>query len=270
MSNREKAHNAEDAEALLLRYQVVQRSMEKNSANLTDEWYIDKQMTTKLEHFDQLPYEEMNSVRKLWSDCLGPSRTKMQALSVLIDPRIWEMELKGIIKLEEKLIQRAEIAYDALVNKVVDEDKRASVNKTWFALRSARKARLQASDTVDNFSNNFNNNFKIARANIIGPWKWWSNYAGAANAEFTMSIARRVLNIRCNASATERVNSMYKHVIGLRRCRMRHDRAEKLVYTYVNSRIMKRVRETRRDQATAEVKELPIYALPKLIFDETN
>ena len=90
--------------------------MEKNSANLTDEWYIDKQMTAELEHFDQLPYEEMNSVRKLWSDCLGPSRTKMQALSVLIDPRIWEMELKGIIKLEEKLIQRAEIAYDALVN----------------------------------------------------------------------------------------------------------------------------------------------------------
>ena len=145
--------------------------MEKNFANLTDEWYIDNQMTTELAHFDQLPCEEMISVRKLWSNCLGPSRTKMQELSVLSVPRIWEMDHKGTIKLEEKLIKRAEIAYDALANKVVDENKRASVNNTWFALRSARKARLQAPGTTDNFSSIFTNNLKIARANIIGPWK---------------------------------------------------------------------------------------------------
>ncbi len=78
--------------------------MEKNSANLTNEWYIDNQMTTELDHFDQLPYEEMESVRKLWSDFLGSSRTKMQALSVLIDPLIWEMEHKGIVLLEDKHI----------------------------------------------------------------------------------------------------------------------------------------------------------------------
>ena len=60
---------------------------------------------------------------------------------------------------------------------------------------------------------------------------------------------------------------MYKHVIGLRRCRMKNDRAEKLVYTYVNSRMMKRVREYRHEQAVAEAKELPIYALPRLCFD---
>ncbi len=47
--DRGKAHASEDAEALLFRYQGVQRSMEKNSANLTDEWYIDPHMSAELE-----------------------------------------------------------------------------------------------------------------------------------------------------------------------------------------------------------------------------
>jgi hypothetical protein len=62
--------------------------MENNSAYLSDEWYIDKQMTSELERFDLLPSSEMDSVRKLWDECLGPSRSKMQALSGFIDPRI--------------------------------------------------------------------------------------------------------------------------------------------------------------------------------------
>ncbi len=41
LADRVKYHDVEDIEALLLRYQVVQRSMEKNSAILTDEYYID-------------------------------------------------------------------------------------------------------------------------------------------------------------------------------------------------------------------------------------
>ena len=49
LSDRVKAHACEDAEELLLRYQVFQRAMEKNSANLSDEWYIDLQMTAKLD-----------------------------------------------------------------------------------------------------------------------------------------------------------------------------------------------------------------------------
>ncbi len=44
-SDRVKAYACEDAEEPLLRYQVVQRAMEKNSANLLDEWYIDLHMT---------------------------------------------------------------------------------------------------------------------------------------------------------------------------------------------------------------------------------
>ena len=92
LADRGKAHASADAEDLLLRYQVVQRSMEKNSANLTDEWYIDLQMTRELEEFDKLPPTEMHDVRKLWNGCMGPSRTKLQALGVFIDPRVWELE----------------------------------------------------------------------------------------------------------------------------------------------------------------------------------
>jgi hypothetical protein len=224
LSDREKAHIVEDVEALLLRYQVVQRSMEKNSANLTDEWYIDKQMTSELERLDLLPSSEMDSIRKLWNDCLGPSRSKMQALSVVIDPRIWELERRGVIKLDEKLINRAEIAYDDIVNKLVDDNKRANVNKTWYALKNARKVRLQGHGS-DNLTNIFSNHLKIARANVIGPWKWWGNYVGIAHGEFAQIIARTVLNLRCNASATERINSMYKHIIGVKRCRINNDKA---------------------------------------------
>ena len=65
MADREKMHACADAEALLLRYQIVHRLMEKNSSNLTDEWYIDMQMTAKLERFDLLPSNEMDDVRKL-------------------------------------------------------------------------------------------------------------------------------------------------------------------------------------------------------------
>ncbi len=80
-------------------------------------------------------------------------------------------------------------------------------------MKFARKARLNPDlgPTADIFSNLE----KISRSNIIGPWKWWSIYGGSANGDFVQDIARVVLNIRYNASATERVNSMYKHVIGL-------------------------------------------------------
>jgi hypothetical protein len=73
------------------------------------------------------------------------------------------MEYKGVIKLEEKLVRRAEIAFDDLVNRVVDENKRGIVNKTWYALKSARKARLQGHGTADNYSSIFSNNVKFAR-----------------------------------------------------------------------------------------------------------
>ena len=33
--------------------------MEKNSANLNEEWYIDQQITTELEKFNLLPHNEM-------------------------------------------------------------------------------------------------------------------------------------------------------------------------------------------------------------------
>jgi hypothetical protein len=240
--------------------------MEKNSASLTDEWHIEDQMTRTLEEYDGLPSNEMDDANKLWNDCLGPSRVKMQALIVMIDPRIWLLELKDLINIDDKLIARAEIDFDELVNKVVDEDKRHGVNNTWMALKNARKARLQGLD-CDSI---FNNTLKIARSEIIGRWRWWSACVGCTHNKQMHDIARVVLNLRCNASATELVNNMYKHVIRLERCRMNNDRAFKLVYTYINSKMMKHVRDYQRELAIAEAKQQPFFELPKFIFESSN
>jgi hypothetical protein len=73
---------------------------------------------------------------------MGLSRSKSQALSVVIDPCIWELEREGAFQLDGKLIKRAEVAYDDLVNKIVDDEKRStSVNKTSYALKNARYGR---------------------------------------------------------------------------------------------------------------------------------
>ena len=113
--------------------------MEKNSANLTDKWHVDKYMTKELEEFDKLPSDEIKDVKKLWNYCLGPSRTKVKTLSVGIDSRIWLLEHQGLVNLDDKLLDRVETAFDGLVNKLVDDTKRTSVNKTWMALKSAMK-----------------------------------------------------------------------------------------------------------------------------------
>jgi hypothetical protein len=181
--------------------------MEKNSANFTDEWYIDLQMTQELEQFDKLASNKMGDVRKLWNGCLGPSRTKLQALSVVTYPRIWKLERQGTIDLDENLLRRAELAFDDIVNKLVDANTRAVVNKTWSTLRNARRSRFQAPE--ENICENmFNSAAKIGRAKIIGLWKWWSTYGGASHADFVHDVARVVLNLRCNASATTRVDNM--------------------------------------------------------------
>ncbi len=145
------------------------------------------------------------------------------------------------MKLEEKLVRRAKLAFDELVNKLVDEINRVAA-KTWFTLRNARRARLQP-DHEQSGERVFSNIRKIGRDKVIGPWKWWSTYGGSCHAYFVHAIAMLVLNIRCNASATARVISMHKHVVGLRICCLNNDWATKLVYNYVNSRAMKRARE---------------------------
>ena len=239
ISDRQKAHDVEDVEALLLRYQLAQRQLEKNTANLTDQFFINEQMAEELNRFDRLPREEMEEIRDLWDHYLKPTQTKLQALCVMVDPRTWEAERKGDIKLDGAFVKRAEIAFDELVNKSIDSAiTRNIVNKTLLSLMAARKARMSntaggAADSV------FCNPAKISEANIIGPWRWWQTYAGIANKEFTQCIARVVLNLRCNAASVERVNSMFNYVIGLRRNQMQNERAEKLVYIYVNIRALK-------------------------------
>ncbi len=150
-------------------------------------------MSAKLEKAEVLPPNEMNDVRNLWNDRMGPSRSKLQALIVIIDPRIWNLERQGLIRPADEVIKRAQVAYDELVNKIVDDDKRSVVNKTWYAMKLARKARLNPDlgPTTDIFSN-FE---KISGSNIIGPWKWWRIYGGSANGDFVQAIARVVLNI---------------------------------------------------------------------------
>jgi hypothetical protein len=66
----------------------------------------------------------------------------MQSLNVIIDPRIWETEHIDFVKMNAKLIQRAEIAYDELANMAIDESKRVVVNTTWYGWKSASKGRL--------------------------------------------------------------------------------------------------------------------------------
>ena len=38
------------------------------------------------------------------------------------------------MKLDDMLMKRAELAFDELVNKMIDDDKRSTVDKTWYAL----------------------------------------------------------------------------------------------------------------------------------------
>ena len=51
---------------------------------------------------------------------------------------------------------------------------------------------------------------------------------------------------------------------------MNNDRAEKMVYAYVNSEYTKRVREHQRDLALAESKGTSLFGLPKLHFDKAH
>jgi hypothetical protein len=54
---------------------------------------------------------------------------------------------------------------------MIDDKKRLSVNKTWYALQIARNARLSLdSGGIDDIV--FKSIVKITRANIILPWKW--------------------------------------------------------------------------------------------------
>ena len=107
----------------------------------------------------------------------------------------------GTLKLDEKLVRRAELAFDEIVNKLGNDIKRMIVNKTWYILRNARRGTFQTSQE-NPLENIFNNSVKIGRAKILGPWKWWSTYDGAGHADFAHDIARVVINHHRNASAT--------------------------------------------------------------------
>lgn len=82
-------HDIEDAEKLPLSYQLVQRNMENKTVNLSDAWYLEHQMEEWLKTCHLLPEEEMDEVQQLWKRHVAPAQTRLQALCVVTDPRIW-------------------------------------------------------------------------------------------------------------------------------------------------------------------------------------
>ena len=96
LNDREKEQRDEDVEELMELYQVAQRTtMEKNTSNLADAWFVEKQMQDKLDTCDLLPEDEMEQIRQLWKNNIKPAQTKLQALCVFIDPRTWEKVHSG-------------------------------------------------------------------------------------------------------------------------------------------------------------------------------
>ena len=70
--------------------------------------------------------------------------------------------------------------------------------------------------------------------------KWWDAMGGGAKA--LQTIARRILAQLCSASACERNWSMYSFVHNKVRNRLKHSRAEDLVYIYTNIRLLRHYR----------------------------
>ena len=78
------------------------------------------------------------------------------------------------------------------------------------------------------------------------PHEWWDSMGGGAKA--LQTIARRILGQVCSASACERNWSMYSFVHNKVRNRLKHSRAEDLVYIYTNSRLLRHRRGPRAAQ----------------------
>jgi hypothetical protein len=80
----------------------------------------------------------------------------------------------------------------------------------------------------------------------VSPHEWWDAMGGGAKA--LQIIARRILGQVCSASACERNWSMYSFVHNKVRNRLKHDRAEDLVYIYTNSRLLRHHRGPKPSQ----------------------
>lgn len=76
--------------------------------------------------------------------------------------------------------------------------------------------------------------------------EWWDAMGGGVKA--LQTIARRILAQVCSASACERNWSMYSYVHNKSRNRLKHSRAEDLVYIYTNSRLIRHRRGPRPAQ----------------------
>ena len=76
--------------------------------------------------------------------------------------------------------------------------------------------------------------------------EWWDAMGGGARA--LQTIARRILGQVCSVSACERNWSMYSYVHSKVRNRLKHVRAEDLVYIYTNSRLVRHRRAPRPAQ----------------------
>jgi hypothetical protein len=74
----------------------------------------------------------------------------------------------------------------------------------------------------------------IHEGNLL-PYEWWHRVGGNA----LPIIAKRILSLTCSASSCERNSSMYSFVYSKTRNRLGVDKAEALVYIYLNNRLLR-------------------------------
>ena len=75
---------------------------------------------------------------------------------------------------------------------------------------------------------------------VVPVHEWWDAMGGGAKA--LQTIARRILAQVCSTSTCERNWSMYSFIHNKVRNRLKHSRAEDLVYIYTNSRLLRHCR----------------------------
>jgi Protein of unknown function (DUF 659)/hAT family C-terminal dimerisation region len=129
-----------------------------------------------------------------------------------------------------------------------NEHARPILNRVFRRLTSTDDTYIEVIDQYQDFLENRGAFADSTDPNIhvVSLHEWWDAMGGGAKA--LQIIARRILGQVCSASACERNWSMYSFVHNKVRNRLKHDRAEDLVYIYTNSRLLRHRRGPRPAQ----------------------
>lgn len=117
----------DNVEQLLRQFQIVQRSMEKDTVILSDAWFIEQQMEEALRDWTGLPADVVDQIVHRWKDSVSPAQTRQQALCVMLDPRILELERIGRLELGDSLTSRGTNAFDVLCRQCVPDELKPQV-----------------------------------------------------------------------------------------------------------------------------------------------